>query len=92
MAVNLGGVLKSWSNRGFSFGVWSDPPGRVLKDYVHEVDKLILVLEGSVEIEIGGKVAALKPGKEVLVPAKTVHTVRNKGKNPSRWLYGYKLR
>ena len=29
-------------------------------------------------------------GEEILIPARTSHTVRNTGNTTARWLYGYK--
>jgi len=37
-----------------------------------------------------GKKFCPEPGKEILIPAKVVHSVRNLGKTSSRWFYGYK--
>ncbi len=83
-------VERGWRARGFSFGVWTDPPGQVWEDYVHEADELFMVVEGDVELEMGGRKQRLAPGEEVLIPARTTHSVRNVGGTTSRWLYGYK--
>jgi len=83
-------VKKDWASRGFSCGLFTDPPGQKWEDYVHEVDELFMVMEGEVELEIAGKVLHPKPGEEVLIPAHAVHSVRNRGSTNSHWLYGYK--
>jgi hypothetical protein len=41
-------------------------------------------------LELKGRVLRPKPGEEVLIPAKAVHSVRNKSRGASRWLYGYR--
>ena len=82
-------VEKDWSARGFSFGLWTDPPGQVWKDYVHDVDELFMVVEGDVVLEMQKRTLRLKPWAEVTIPAGVLHTVRNVGKTTSRWLYGY---
>ncbi len=82
-------IEKDWKIRGFSFGLWTDPPGQVWKDYVHEMDELFMVMEGDVLLEMQGKTLRLKHGEEVRIPAQVLHTVRNVGKTTSRWLYGY---
>lgn len=83
-------VERDWRARGFSFGVWTDPPGQVWEDYVHDTDELFMVVEGEVELEMQGRVLRPKSGEEILIPARTVHSVRNVGETTARWLYGYK--
>ena len=83
-------IEKSWHSRGFSFGLWVDPPGQVWEDYVHEVDELLMVMEGELELEMNGKVLHPKIGEEVFIPANAHHSVRNIGGTTARWLYGYK--
>jgi cupin 2 domain-containing protein len=83
-------IQHSWISRGFSFGVWTDPPGQVWEDYIHDEDELFMVLEGKVELEMDGKSRILEPGEEILIPANTYHSVRNLGNTVSRWLYGYR--
>lgn len=83
-------IKENWKKRGFSFGVWTDPPGQTWENYVHDTDELFMVLEGIVELEMKGKKSHLKVGEEVLIPARAAHSVRNLGSGRSRWLYGYK--
>ena len=89
-SVNIKAVRSNWQSRGFSCDVWSDRPGQVWNDYRHPVDELVMVLEGDVEFDIAGRVIRPASGEEVLIPAGTLHTVRNLGNTTSRWLYGYK--
>lgn len=88
--VDRDAVAARWRERGFSCGLWVDPPGQVWVDYVHDVDELVMVVEGEVEFEIDGKRHYPEPGTELLIPARARHTVRNLGRSESRWLYGYK--
>ncbi len=90
MAMDQIKVEKEWKERGFSCGLWIDPPGQLWENFRHETDELFMVVEGDVEIEMNGKVQRPKIGEEILIPANTVHTVRNAGRKTSRWLYGYK--
>lgn len=55
--VDRDAVARSWRERGFSCGLWVDPPGQVWADYVHDVDELVMVVDGDVEFEIEGKAA-----------------------------------
>jgi cupin 2 domain-containing protein len=82
-------VEKEWRARGFSCGLWTDPPGQVWKDYEHATDELFMVVEGDVELEMQGRTLRPRASEEVLIPARTVHTVRNVGSHTARWLYGY---
>jgi len=89
MAVDIGQVEAAWRTRGFSFGVWVDPPGQRWEGYVHEVNELVMVVEGEVEFEVGGEIHRPEAGEELFIPAGVVHAVRNVGATTSRWLYGY---
>jgi mannose-6-phosphate isomerase-like protein (cupin superfamily) len=87
--VDIKAIERDWRGRGFTFGIWTDPPGRVWEGYVHDADELFLLLEGDVELEVGDRRWCPAPGQEVLIPKGVVHTVRNVGQTTSRWLYGY---
>ena len=87
--MDVDSIKKDWHKRGFSCDLWVDPPGKVWEDYVHQTDELFMVLEGEVELEMGGTTFYPKSGEEILIPANEKHSVRNIGKVQSRWLYGY---
>ena len=89
-SIDLQKIQKNWTGRGYSFGIWTDAPGQSWEHFVHEMDELFVVVNGSVEIEMLGKKWCPEPGDEILIPAQTAHSVRNVGKGGSRWLYGYK--
>ena len=88
--VDIKAVAKDWKARGYSCDVWTDPPGQTWEDFTHSVEELFMVLEGNVEIEIGGVIQHPSPGEEIYIPARALHSVRNIGQTPSQWLYGYK--
>ena len=77
-------------SRGYSFGIFKDPPGQVWADFVHRTDELVVLAEGEIEIEIEGKSKQPPIGEEVFIPANAMHTVRNVGKTNNVWYYGYK--
>ena len=85
-------ITKSWRERGFSCDLWVDPPGQVWEDYQHDIDELIYVLEGVLELEVSGKRTTLHKGDEAFIPACSNHSVRNMGGCEARWLYGYHSR
>ena len=83
-------IKKDWDSRGYSFGIFKDPPGQVWVNFVHKTDELVVLAEGEIEIEIEGKSQQPQIGKEVVIPAKAMHTVRNVGKTNNVRYYGYK--
>ena len=83
-------IKKDWDSRGYSFGVFKDPPGQVWADFVHRTDELVVLAEGEIEIEIEGNSEQPSIGEEVFIPANALHTVINVGKTNNVWYYGYK--
>lgn len=83
-------VGAEWARRGFSCELWIDPPSQVWHDFLHDVDELVLLLEGDCQIEMEGRTLRLHAGDELTIPAGTRHTVRNCGGGPARWLHGYR--
>ena len=49
-------IKKNWTSRGYSFGIFQDPPKQVWANFVHKTDELVVLAEGEIEIEIEGKV------------------------------------
>ena len=47
--VDQAEVKKLWAARGFSCDLWVDPPGRAWNDFVHDVDELVMLVEGAEE-------------------------------------------
>ena len=88
--MNSEQIKKDWNSKGYSFGIFKDPPGQVWPDFVHKTDELVVLAEGKIEIEIEGQSQQPPIGMEVFIPAKAMHTVRNVGKTNNVWYYGYK--
>ncbi len=88
--IDDGRIRRDWARRGFSCGVWTDPPGQVWADYMHETDELIVLIEGEIEVSFQGQTLRPSVGQEVLIPARALHTVINIGRGSNRWYYGYK--
>jgi quercetin dioxygenase-like cupin family protein len=84
-------IKKDWDSRGYSFGIFKDPPGKIWADFVHRTDEIVVLAEGEIEIEIEGKSQQPPIGAEVFIPAQAVHTVRNVGKTDNVWYYGYNV-
>tara|TARA_B100001559_G_C15918759_1_gene357712 strand:- start:173 stop:445 length:273 start_codon:yes stop_codon:yes gene_type:complete len=83
-------IRENWESRGYSFGVFKDPPGQVWEDFVHRTDELVVLAVGDIEIEIEGKSQQPQIGEEIFIPANSIHTVRNIGKTNNVWYFGYK--
>src|SRR5437867_3578165 len=52
-------VESKWAARGFSCGLWTDPADRRWEDFVHNMDEVVMVINGSVEFEIGDRCTIL---------------------------------
>ena len=53
-------IKQDWHSRGYSFGVFLDPPCQVWADFVHTTDELVILAEGEIEVEIEGKAERLR--------------------------------
>ena len=78
--VDQKAVEKDWNARGFSCDLWIDAPGRVWRNFIHETDELVMLVEGEEEFEMSGQIHRLEIGQELLIPAGTYHTARNVGR------------
>ena len=83
--MNSEQIKKDWNTRGYSFRIFKDLPGQVWADFVHKTDELVVLAEGQIEIEIEGESQQPPIGKEVFIPAKAKHTLRNVGKTINAW-------
>jgi ethanolamine utilization protein EutQ (cupin superfamily) len=83
-------IEANWHSRGFSFGVWIDPPGQVRPDFVHATNELVMLMEGRLELSFNGATMRPERGQEILIPAGASHTVVDIGTTTNRWLYGYR--
>ena len=54
--MNLNQIKQNWNSRGYTFGIFKDPPGQVWADFVHKTDELVVLAEGEIEIEIEGQI------------------------------------
>lgn len=88
--IDTEAIREDWAAQGFSCEVWIDPPGQIWHDFQHDVDEMVVLLEGECQIEASERVTRMIAGDEMLIPAGTRHTVRNVGTGPARWLHGYR--
>ena len=73
-------IKQNWKSRGYTFGIFKDPPGQVWADFVHKTDELVVLAEGEIEIEIEGKLQRPQIGEKVFIPANATHRLRNVGR------------
>ena len=52
-------------------------PGYVAPRHTHPGEEIIYVIEGSLEYELDGKLAKVKAGDVLFVPAGVIHTAKN---------------
>ncbi len=87
--VETAEVAADWKARGYSCNLFTDPPGREWKNFVHHCDEVVAVVEGKLEMMIEGEKFLLEPGDEVFIPSNALHSVKNIHHITTHWLYGY---
>ncbi|MFQ5953870.1 MAG: cupin domain-containing protein [Kiloniellales bacterium] len=87
--VDREAVARDWRQRGYSCGLFVDPPGREWNDFVHDTNELVTVVEGRLEMTVGDERVEVEPGDEVFIPRQALHSVKNRNPGTTRWLYGY---
>jgi uncharacterized protein YdcH (DUF465 family) len=87
--VEPGAVVRDWIARGFSCRAFLDPPGQEWRDFEHDTDELVTVVEGRLGVRMHDQDWELEPGDELYIPRRVTHTVRNLDAGTTRWLYGY---
>lgn len=87
--VDHGVVTRDWIERGYSCRGFTDPPGQEWREFMHDTNELVTVVEGRLEVTLGKRRWVLEPGDELFIPRGAAHTVRNIHAGATRWLYGY---
>ena len=87
MNLDYSSITQEWAKQGFSCGIWTDSPGLVWANYVHDSDELVMLIEGEIELQFQGKTIHPLLGEEILIPAHQPHTVINPGRTINRWYY-----
>ena len=75
-------IKQNWNSRGYSFGVFRDPPTQVWANFVNKTDELVVLSEGEIEVEIEGKAKRFQIGDMVFIPANAVHSYSIVGSLP----------
>jgi len=87
--VDPAGVAADWAARGYSCTDFTDPPGQAWRDFVHDCNELLTVVEGRLELEVEGARVIADPGDEVFIPKNARHSVFNIHDSRTHWLFGY---
>ena len=87
--VDREAVAASWRGRGYSCNDFVDPPGRAWRDFVHDCNELVTVVEGRLELDVAGERVMAEPGDEVFIPKHARHSVFNVNDATTVWLFGY---
>ena len=87
--VDRDAVAADWRARGYSCGLFVDPPGQEWNDFVHAVNELVTVAEGRLRMSVGEQTFVAEPGDEVFIPKGARHSLKNIDAGTTRWLYGY---
>ncbi len=87
--VDRDAVARDWRARGYDCRPFADPPGREWNDFRHAANELVTVVEGRLQLTVGGETLMCDAGDEVFIPKGAVHSVRNVAAAATRWLYGY---
>jgi mannose-6-phosphate isomerase-like protein (cupin superfamily) len=84
---------KNWTERGFSFGVGTIKAGDAVDEAFHEdKDELVLMESGEYEFSIDNESFKQNGNVEVLIPAGSVHSIKNLGQSDSKIYFGYKTK
>ena len=82
---------KSWNERGYSFGSGTVTLESGVNQASHDdQDELVVVVNGLLEFTIDERIFVADCDKEIFIPAKTVHSIKNIGLADSIIYYGYK--
>lgn len=82
-------VAADWRARGYSCHCFVDPPGQEWRDFVHDCNEVVTVVEGRLKLEVEGSWLEAGPGDEVFIPKGAVHSVVNAHDGTTVWLFGY---
>jgi uncharacterized protein YdcH (DUF465 family)/uncharacterized cupin superfamily protein len=89
LPVDIATVTRDWIARGFSCGAFTEPPGRAWREFTHDTDELVTVVEGRLDVRMHDADWELEPGDELYIPRGVTHTVRNLHAGTTHWLCGH---
>ena len=72
-------AIREISEMGWWPVAWRDAPGDVYEPHKHDADQTLYLVEGSLELGVGGVTHRLSPGDKLELPAFTVHSAKAAG-------------
>ena len=76
---------------GYSVFQWTDAPGAIYGDHMHNDDQTHWIVTGMLELNVDKiGVVVLGPGDRDFMPAGTIHSARTVGNRPVSYLIGRK--
>ena len=87
--IDRAAVAADWAKRGYSCGLFVDPPGQEWNNFVHNCNELVMVAEGRLEMSVGDQSLIAEEGDEIFIPEGAVHSLKNISGGVTKWLYGY---
>lgn len=67
-------VKKYMQEKNFDPLLITNKPGYIYEKHKHEETKMIICIEGSMEVSVGKKTFMFEPGDKLLIPGNTVHS------------------
>jgi len=61
-------------------------PGGTNPQHTHDVEEVMVLLAGELDVTAGGVSHTLRPGDSLILPAGTSHHLANQGVVPAEWL------
>jgi len=91
--MDIDKLEKKWLERGFSFGVGTIKAGDSVSEAFHDnKDEMVFMENGRYEFTIDNETFMQNGNVEVLIPAGSIHSIKNIGQNDSTIYFGYKTK
>ncbi|MEM7592087.1 MAG: cupin domain-containing protein [Cyanobacteria bacterium P01_A01_bin.83] len=85
--MNIEKIKQKWENQGLICELYELPSQESWSDKGHKTDEYFILLEGEIEVTCQDKIFNLDIGKEIMIPAKEPHIVKNNGSKVSKVLW-----
>lgn len=83
-------ILNKIQLKGFGPTVINDKPERIYSPHSHPEDKLIVILEGEMEVTVEDKKYLIREGDELIIPGGMLHSAKT-GEKGCRFFWSEKL-
>ncbi len=83
-------IEKELRAEGYRTELWVDRPGTSYRDYRHDRDEIVWVLQGEAQVEIASETEKLGSGDRVFIPKGMKHSLTVLGDRTLYWLAAFK--